>query len=199
MKVFGDSLFNASVNALSDQRLKYQYSNHLVAGMRYTIQYTSQKLNLLNDYIYIKSNFETGGNLLYAIDNLVKAPKNSSGNYTLLNIQYAQYVRPDFDFRYYQKLGNQHTIVYRFYTGIGIAYGNSIALPFEKAFFAGGANDLRGWKMGFVGPGSYHNDTSGANYNQFGDMQIEVNVEYRFPIYKVVKGCLLYTSDAADE
>jgi len=190
VKVFGDSLFNASVNALSDQRLKYQYSNHLVAGMRYTIQYTSQKLNLLNDYIYIKSNFETGGNLLYAIDNLVKAPKNSSGNYTLLNIQYAQYVRPDFDFRYYQKLGNQHTIVYRFYTGIGIAYGNSIALPFEKAFFAGGANDLRGWKMGFVGPGSYHNDTSGANYNQFGDMQIEVNVEYRFPIYKVVKGAL---------
>jgi len=190
VKVFGDSLFYEEVNSLSDPRLKYQYSNHLVAGMRYTIQYTSQQLNRLQDYIYIKSNFETGGNLLFAIDNLVKAPKNSSGYYTLLNIQYAQYVRPDFDIRYYQKLGNLHSIVYRFYTGIGIAYGNSIALPFEKAFFAGGANDLRGWKMGFVGPGSYQNTNSDANYNQFGDMQVEANIEYRFPIYQVVRGAL---------
>ena len=190
VKVFGDEYFNDYLNSLTDQRLKYQYTDHLVAGLRYTLQYTSQKLNLLNDYIYIRSNFETGGNLLYGIDNLVKAPKNSTGNYTLLNNQNAQYVRPDFDFRYYEKFGNQHSVVYRFYAGIGIAYGNSVALPFEKAFFAGGANDLRGWKMGFLGPGSYYNDASDANYDQFGDMQIEANIEYRFPIYKVVKGAL---------
>jgi len=191
VKVFGDSLFYAYINSLDDQRLKYQYSNHLVAGLRYTLQYTSQKLNRLKDYIYIKTNFETGGNLLYAIDNIFDPPKNEEGYYTLLNIQYAQYVRPDFDFRYYEKLGNQHTVVYRFYAGIGIAYGNSTALPFEKAFFAGGANDLRGWKLGYVGPGSYHNDTTSTGYyNQFGDMQLEANIEYRFPIYKVVKGAL---------
>ena len=188
VKVFGDSIFYATINQLTDQRLKYQYSNHLVAGLRYTLQYTSQQLNRLNDYIYIKTNFETGGNLLYAIDNVFNAPKGNTGYYTLLNIQYAQYVRPDFDFRYYEKFGNQHSLVYRFYAGIGFAYGNSIALPFEKAFFAGGANDLRGWKMGFLGPGSYHNDTASGNYNQFGDMQLEANIEYRFPIYKVIKG-----------
>ncbi|MEI7492065.1 MAG: BamA/TamA family outer membrane protein [Bacteroidota bacterium] len=190
VKVFGDEYFDDYLATLTDQRLKYQYTDHLVAGLRYTLQYTSQKLNRLNDYIYLRTNFETGGNLLYGIDNLFKAPKNSSGYYTLLNIQYAQYVRPDFDIRYYQKINKQHTVVYRFYAGIGIAYGNSIALPFEKAFFAGGANDLRGWKMGYLGPGSYHNDTTAGNYNQFGDMQIEGNVEYRFPIYKVVKGAL---------
>jgi len=192
VKVFGDSAFDAYLKTLYDQRLKYQYTDHLVAGLRYTLQYTSQQLNRLADYIYIRTNFETGGNLLYAIDKIFNAPKNSAGNYTLLNIQYAQYVRPDFDFRYYQKLGRQHMIVYRFYTGIGITYGNSPALPFEKAFFAGGANDLRGWKLGYIGPGSYHNDTSTSNYNQFGDMQIEVNAEYRFPIYKVVKGALFF-------
>jgi len=188
VKVTGDSAFNAYLSTLTDLRLKYQYSNHLVAGLRYTIQYTSQQLNKLNDYIYIRSNFETGGNLLYAIDKLVKGSKNENGYYTLFNIQYAQYVRPDFDFRYYQKFGKQQTLVYRFYAGIGIAYGNSPSLPFEKAFFAGGANDLRGWKLGYVGPGSYHNDTLEGNYNQFGDMQLEANIEYRFPIYKVIRG-----------
>jgi len=188
VKVFGDSAFTNYLSTLQDQRLKYQYTNHLVAGLRYTLQYTSQQLNKLHDYIYIRSNFETGGNLLYAIDNIFKPPKSSSGYYTLLNVQYAQYVRPDFDFRYYEKFDQQQMLVYRFYAGIGIAYGNSIALPFEKAFFAGGANDLRGWKMGYLGPGSYHNDTLAANYSQFGDMQLEANIEYRFPIYKVVKG-----------
>lgn len=192
VKVFGDSAFEDYLNSLTDPRLKYQYTDHLVAGLKYTLQYTSQELNRLKDYIYIKTNFETGGNLLYTIDNMVKGPKNEEGYFTLLNIQYAQYVRPDFDFRYYNKLGREHMMVYRFYTGIGIPYGNSIALPFEKAFFAGGANDLRGWKMGYIGPGSYHNDTLQGNYNQFGDMQVEANIEYRFPIYKVVKGSLFF-------
>lgn len=190
VKVFGDSLFNAYVNSLTDQRQKYQYSNHLVAGLRYTLSYTSQKFNRLNDYIYIRSNFETGGNLFYAIGKIFKAPKNGEGYYTLLNIQYAQYIRPDFDFRYYEILSKQHSVVYRFYGGIGIPYGNSPSLPFEKAFFAGGANDMRGWKMGFLGPGSYHNDTLSGNYNQFGDIQLEANIEYRVSIYKMFKSAL---------
>jgi outer membrane protein assembly factor BamA len=190
VKVLGDSLFNAYVRSLTDQRQKYQYSDHLVAGLRYTLSYTSQKLNHWNDYIYIRTNFETGGNLLYAIDNAIKAPKNKEGYYTLLDIQYAQYIRPDFDFRYYEILSKLNSLVYRFYGGIGIPYGNSPSLPFEKAFFAGGANDLRGWKMGFLGPGSFHNDTISGNYNQFGDIQIEANIEFRISVYKMFKTAL---------
>jgi outer membrane protein assembly factor BamA len=85
-------------------------------------------------------------------------------------------------------LSNNKLLVYRFYGGIGVPYGNSSSLPFEKAFFAGGANDIRGWKMGSLGPGSYFNDTVSNTYNQIGDMQLQANFEYRFPVYKMIKG-----------
>jgi len=73
---------------------------------------------------------------------------------------------------------------------IGIPYGNSTLLPFEKAFFAGGANDMRGWKMYTLGPGTYKNTNVDFNYNQIGDIQLEANVEYRFPIYQWIRGAV---------
>ena len=80
-------------------------------------------------------------------------------------------------------------MVYRFYGGIGISYGNSTVLPFEKAFFAGGANGMRGWKMYYRGPGSYHSEEENT-FNQIGDIQLEANIEYRFPIYQWIRGAL---------
>ena len=87
-------------------------------------------------------------------------------------------------------LSNKKVFVSRFYGGIGIPYGNSGSLPFEKAFFAGGANDIRGWMMGSLGPGSYFNDTVSNTYSQIGDMQLQANFEYRFPVYGIFKGAV---------
>jgi outer membrane protein assembly factor BamA len=178
------------VNKLTDKRLKNQYTNHLVAGLKYTITYNGQNVNTVKDFFYIRSNVETGGNLIYGIDEAIKAPTTSTGNYTLFGIQYAQFVRPDFDIRFYHFFTKVSSIVTRFYAGIGIPYGNSISIPFEKAFFAGGANDIRGWKMGSLGPGRYHNDTIGNTYDQTGDMQLQLNLEYRFPVYKYFRSAL---------
>ena len=112
--------------------------------------------------------------------------------HTLFGLPYSQYVRPDIDFRYYNIIRNNHSIVYRFYGGIGIPYGNSFLLPFEKAFFTGGANGMRGWKMYSLGPGTYKNIYGDFNYNQIGDIQLEANVEYRFPVYQWIRGALFF-------
>jgi outer membrane protein assembly factor BamA len=162
--------------------LKNQYTNHLVAGLKYTFTYSGQDVQNVKDFFYIRSNFETGGNLIYAVDEMFKAPK-TDGFYTLLNIPYAQFVRPDMDLRFYHFLTKTTSLVSRVYAGFGVPYGNSISLPFEKAFFAGGSNDIRGWKMGTLGPGHYHNDTL-ETYDQTGDMQLQLNMEFRFPVYK---------------
>lgn len=183
VKIQPDSTFEAELNTY-DKRLRNQYTNHLVAGLKYTLTYNGQNVNKVKDFFYIRSNFETGGNLLYCIDELFKVPHASSGYYTLFNLQYAQFVRPDFDLRYYHFFTHTTSLVTRFYAGIGIPYGNSTSIPFEKVFFAGGANDLRGWKMGSLGPGRYHNDTVNNSFDQTGDMQLQLNLEYRFPVYK---------------
>jgi outer membrane protein assembly factor BamA len=183
VKIWPDSAFTAYLDGLTDKRLKNQYTDHLVAGLKYTFTFNGQDLQNIKDFFYIRSNFETGGNLLYAIDKIANAPK-TDGYYTLFKIQYSQFVRPDFDVRFYHFFAKNTSLVSRVYAGFGIPYGNSISLPFEKAFFAGGANDLRGWKMGSLGPGSYFNDSIGSTYDQTGEMQLQMNLEYRFPIYK---------------
>lgn len=146
-------------------------------------------VNKIKDFFYIRSNFETGGNLLYGIDELINAHKNTAGYYTLFNIQFSQFIRPDLDVRFYHLLSKSNSLVFRFYGGIGFPYGNSNVLPFEKAFFAGGANDIRGWRLGTLGPGAYHNDTI-ATFDQTGDLQLQGNFEYRFPVYKWFKGAV---------
>jgi outer membrane protein assembly factor BamA len=115
--------------------------------------------------------------------------KSDSGDYyTLFNIRYAQYIRTDFDFRYYNVISRNNTLSYRAYLGAGIPYGNIDVLPLEKGFYGGGANGMRGWIYRLLGPGAYNNPDD--TYDRMGDIQIEGNIEYRFPIYKFFKGSL---------
>lgn len=190
VKVFPSPEFTAKLDSLQDIRFKNQYTDHLIAGLKYTLTFSNQTVSKHSNFFYIRSNFETSGNLLYGINSLFNSPKNANGEFTLFNIQYSQFVRPDLDFRFYNQFGKGYSLVYRFYGGIGISYGNSSVLPFEKAFLAGGANDMRGWRMGDLGPGSFHNDTVSQNFGQLGDMQLQLQVEYRFPIYSFFKGAV---------
>jgi len=192
VKVYPDAYFNDTLNKTQDVRVKNQYTDHMVAGLKYTFTFSNQKINKVKDFMYIRANAETGGNLIYAFDKMLKAQKNPGSSYTLFGLPYSQYVRPDCDFRYYNVFTNNHSVVYRFFGGIGIPYGNSSLLPFEKAFFAGGANGMRGWKMYSLGPGTYKNIYGDFNYNQIGDIQLEANVEYRFPVYQWIRGALFF-------
>jgi len=79
--------------------------------------------------------------------------------------------------------------VYRNLVGIGIPYRNSKVLPFEKGFYAGGSNDMRGWNYRALGPGSFV-DTTSNGFEKMGDVILEANFEYRFPIYSWFKGAL---------
>ncbi len=190
VKIYPDAYFTDTLNNTNDQRVKNQYTDHMVAGLKYTFTFSNQNFNKVKNFVYIRANLETGGNLIYAYDKLANVKKDSV--YTLFGLPYSQYVRPDIDFRFYNVIKNAHSLVYRFYGGIGIPYGNSTLLPFEKAFFAGGANGMRGWKMYSLGPGTYKNIYGDFNYNQIGDIQLEANVEYRFPLYQWIRGAVFF-------
>jgi len=79
--------------------------------------------------------------------------------------------------------------VFRFFSGVGVPYGNALSLPFEKSFFGGGTNDLRGFQINSVGPGSYIAPPE-LKYERSGDVKLEVNGEYRFTISGMLKGAL---------
>ncbi len=190
VKVYTDAYFDSVLNTEQDNRLKNQYTDHMLAGLKYTFTLSNQQVGKVRDFVYLRSNLETGGNLLYVCDELFKAEKTSGGSYTLFGLPYAQYVRPDVDFRYYNVYPNKYSLVFRFYGGIGIPYGNVNVLPFERAFFAGGANGMRGWSMYTLGPGTYNGNNGSVTFSQIGDMQLEGNVEFRFPVYDWIRGAV---------
>jgi outer membrane protein assembly factor BamA len=188
--------FQDAIDSTQNQRLREQYSDHFIAGIKYSFIYSSQNLSNKRHFNYFRTNLETAGNLLNAISQLsgqTKAIDEDSGLefYKIGDVRYAQYVRGSFDYRYYYFFGEKKSsLAIRLLTGIAIPYGNSNQVPYEKGFFGGGANDMRGWQFRQLGPGGVANEQLISNLERVGDIQIETNIEYRFPIYKAFKGAL---------
>ena len=131
-------------------------------------------------YSYARLQFDIAGNLLSAFKGVMEKDSNGAG--MIWNTPFSQFVRGEITLGktwIWGRSSNQ-SIATRFVAGAGHAYGNSTALPFEKHFYAGGANSLRGWQARTVGPGLSQRDTTFVIPNQTGDMRLEANVEYRF-------------------
>lgn len=189
VSIFPDSSFISRLDQLNDRRLTDQYSDHFIMAARYSYVYNNQERNKVKNFTYFRWNIESAGNVLSLANNISKSTKNESDQYTVWGIPFAQYVRSDLDFRKYFALGREHTLVYRNLFGFGSPYGNSSVLPFEKGFYAGGSSDMRGWRYRSLGPGSFV-DTSSLYYEKMGDIVLQANLEYRFPVYSIIKGAL---------
>jgi len=189
VSIFPDSAFIQKINALNDPRLKNQYTDHFIMAIKYSYLYNDQVRNKVKNFTFFRWNFESAGNLLDFGNSILNTPKNENGLYTVWNIPYSQYLRSDIDFRYYFTFSENSTLVYRNLFGLGVPMGNSVVLPFEKGFYGGGTNDMRGWKYRSLGPGSYQ-DTSTTYFEKMGDIILEANLEYRFPVYGFLKGAL---------
>ncbi len=168
--------------------LAYSYKDIMIVGGNYTYIYNSQNINKARSYWYFKFNGELAGNLMAAAFDLAKSEK-VDGSYSIFNQSFAQYVRGDIDIRYNRTLNDVSSIVYRAFAGIGIPYGNSEGMPFEKQYFSGGANGIRAWQVRSLGPGSYI-PSSSSFYNSTADIKIELNAEYRFKLFWILEGAM---------
>ena len=189
VSIFPDSAFIQKIDELNDPRLKNQYTDHFIMALKYSYIFNNQQRDKVKNFSYFRWNIETAGNFLNLIKNLSNATENENGVLTVWNIPYSQYVRTSVDYRYYFAFDKDNTLVYRNVFGIGIPYGNSADLPFETGFYAGGASDMRGWRYRTLGPGSF-TDSSGAYFERMGDITLQFNLEYRFPIYSWFKGAV---------
>jgi outer membrane protein assembly factor BamA len=79
-------------------------------------------------------------------------------------------------------------VAFRVGFGAAVPYGNSNVLPFEKRFYAGGANSVRGWGVRTLGPGSYDGKNSVNSFiYQCGDVRLDLNLEYRAKLFWVIE------------
>ena len=175
----------------NDPFLKDAYQDHFDLGLGGTVYYTTNSSNVpKTDYFYTRFQFDVAGNLLSAFKPLMD--KDADGAGMIWNTPYSQFIRGELTLTKTWFFGKNsgHSIATRFLAGAGYAYGNSQSLPFEKHFYSGGANSLRGWQARTVGPGLAALDKSFVIPNQTGDMKLEANIEYRFNLFWKLAGAL---------
>lgn len=168
--------------------LKYSYENHFIVGLGYSGNYTSFRARQPHrSYWNINYNVETAGNLLRALAKPLHFNiDEESGNYELLNTQFAQFAKADLSVTYNQVITPQHRLVFHADMGVAVPYGNSQTIPFEKRYFAGGANSVRGWAARTLGPGGYRGNGKLIDFNnQSGDVRLNLNVEYRAKVWSI--------------
>lgn len=183
---YSTPLFDSIINFYN---LEASFRDHLVTETNYSFIFNNQDIRTPRDFVYFRFNAETAGNIMAAISSHAGRPKKN-GYYQLLGTGFAQYFKTDIDFRYYRMLYGGNTLVYRFFAGAGLPYGNSVALPFEKKYFAGGANSLRAWQVRSLGPGSFNEPADRSFPNRTADIKLEANLEYRFQLFWVLEGAL---------
>jgi len=174
------------LDSIKNTPLGYSFEDHMVNMARYGIELNNQAIGKRRDFVFTRINIESAGNLVNLAKNLF-SETSSEKPYELFNVPYFQYMRGDIEFSYYNIIDRQNTFVYHLFVGVGVPYGNSMTMPYEKKYFGGGPNSMRGWSTRDIGPGSYvQPDTveSSVFYypNKSGDMKLEANIEYRFKV-----------------
>ena len=176
--------------------IAYNYKNLLIVKIGYQYQYSSAGLATPMG-IYGKDAYtyriavETAGNALHGICNLAGTKKNSDGQRTLFNIAYAQYAKFDFDISKSIRFSDRASLAMRFALGVAYPYGNSDVLPYEKRYFGGGANSVRGWSVRSLGPGSFVGNDGNIDFiNQTGDVKLDMSVEMRMRLFWKFDGAL---------
>lgn len=173
--------------------LRYSYEDLFIVRLGYTYTYNSagvstQQTAKKSSYS-IRFNIEESGNLIYGLSKLIHNKPLDGESYRVGNISFAQYVKLDFDFAKNIMIDDRNALVFHIGTGVAVPYGNSKSLPFEKLYFSGGANSVRGWSVRSLGPGGYRGASGSLDYvNHTGDIKLDMNVEYRTHLFWKLNG-----------
>lgn len=175
--------------------LRYSYEDHFIMRMGWR-WYHSNKRNAapwdksMQSNIYtVRFNAEIAGNLLFAISSIFSRRHNFHEDpYKIFGIHYSQYFRVEADYSFLHRFDERNSLAFRAGGGVGVPYGNSEMLPFEKRFYGGGANGVRGWQVRTLGPGSYPTRNSVSDFiNQCGDIRLIFSAEYRAKLFWVLE------------
>ncbi|MCB0550588.1 MAG: BamA/TamA family outer membrane protein [Phaeodactylibacter sp.] len=173
----------------ANPRLRSSFGNYFITSLAYQYNYNEQKPQQRDDYLYLSGRLEAAGNLSYALSSLL-SPRQE-GAYKFFGVPFAQFLRLEADIRYHHYL-NRGSWIVRANLGGALPYGNSGAVPYIRQFFVGGANSIRAFKLRELGPGDNTDGfASGLGVSdQTGDIKLELNAEYRFPLFSYLHGAI---------
>ncbi len=164
--------------------LRYNYEDIFIMKMGFGLNYS-------DGVDAFRLNVESSGNLLNGVSKAFGFKTNSDGQHTLFNIAYAQYAKFDFDYTHLMQFDKRNALALHAGVGVAYPYGNSKVLPFEKRYFSGGANSVRGWGVRELGPGKFKGTDGRIDFiNQTGDLKLDLNAEYRTALFWKFEGAV---------
>lgn len=193
-KTFEDYLAKLSAR---NSLLKASYEDQLIVRMAYTYTYNSsgniQMRTPDHDAYSLRISIEEAGNTLYAFSKAFhKKTKPGRESYVMADMPFAQYIKFDIDYTRNIQIDRRNALVCHLGLGVACPYLNSHILPFEKRYFSGGANSVRGWTVRGLGPGAHqtNEDTMMDFIKQSGDIKLDLNLEYRTRLFWKLRGAL---------
>ena len=174
--------------------IAYNYQNLFIVRWGYQYEFSSignmSPMGIYGKDAYtIRAGVETAGNVLAAITSGSTRHVDDMGQRTLFGIAFAQYAKADFDFSRSFRFRRGTSLAVHVGMGVAVPYGNSSILPYEKRYYSGGANSVRGWSVRSLGPGSFRGSNGQVDFiNQTGDVKLDLNVECRFKIFWKIDG-----------
>lgn len=168
--------------------LQSSFNQQFIAGLTYSFTYNGMVDAADKHQFYLNATLELTGNTI-GLFAQQEAEKDSK---SFLGLEYAQYAKLDFDIRYHLNMRNDQKLAARVFAGYGHAYGNSEVLPFIKQYFSGGPFSVRAFRIRSLGPGTFFGENNGNSsfFDQTGNIRLEANLEYRFPIFSYLKGAV---------
>ena len=183
------ALFTDLLNA--NTFLKKSYEEQFIAGGNYSFTYNEQMLAGKRLQYFLHFTAETAGNLFSLAKRIGGETPTADNPSRIAGSIYSQFAKLSVDGRAYYNFRDKNKIALRVFAGVAKSYGNSSTLPYSKQFFSGGPNSIRAFQINSIGPGTYHQDTTAIGFLQLGgDIKLETNAEYRFGIYRFIKGAL---------
>lgn len=176
-----------SVTSISERYNRLTEDN-LIVSSSFNFSRTTKNKTTDNDYYNFRAKLESSGNLLAFLDkSIIKSNDLSiNGNKKLFGIEYSQYIKSEIEYVKHWGLSKNKSIAIRTFGGIAVPYGNGSSIPFLKSYFAGGANDNRGWQVYALGPGK---GDAIFDFNE-ANMKLSFNAEYRFNFFGQLNGAI---------
>lgn len=167
--------------------LKRSFDQQFISGLNYSFTYNEMVDASKMNQFFLNATLDVAGNSISLF-----GKDNGTGTNEFLGLEYAQFAKADIDFRYHFKFGQGQLIATRLFGGYGYAYGNSEVVPYVKQYYSGGPYSVRAFRIRSLGPGTYNDEENpDSNYfDQTGNIRLEANIEYRFPLFSFFKGAV---------
>lgn len=168
---------------------RFKFEDAISSGIKYTFTYNNQGNPKVknSDYLVLKGYLVGPSALLASAVNL-EARAAETNAITLFGVRYATFFKVQGDYRKYFNFTRTQQLAVRCFGGVGIPLDKDGVIPFDQLYYAGGANSVRGWRQRTLGPGSFIDPTN--TVDRLGEMKLEANIEYRFPVTAIFKGAL---------